>query len=152
DLPSNSISLVLEVNEGPLVRLAVAGAKISQHDLKKLVPVYQEGSVDADLLEEGKRNLRERLERAGYFDAKVDYAVAARELAASKRGGNLMKEFIPYPVERGTPHELSRIEIQGNHSFSPDLLKNRLAITTTTWFTRPHFSRRLLEADVLSMK
>jgi outer membrane protein insertion porin family len=152
DLAGNSIPLVLEVNEGPRVKLAVAGAKISQRDLKKLVPVYQEGSVDADLLEEGKRNLRERLERAGYFDAKVDYAVAARELAGSKTGWKLMEEVITYTVERGTRHELSRIEIKGNHYFSTELLKSRLAITTTTWFTRPHFSRRLLEADALSMK
>src|SRR5215469_14420148 len=72
DSAGNSVPLVLEVNEGPRVKLAVAGAKVSQRDLRKLVPVYQEGSVDADLLEEGKRNLRERLERVGYFDAKVD--------------------------------------------------------------------------------
>src|ERR1700682_455748 len=61
DSKSNTIPLELEVTEGPLVRIAVAGAKFSGGELKKLVPVYQEGAVDADLLEEGKRNLRERL-------------------------------------------------------------------------------------------
>jgi outer membrane protein assembly factor BamA len=152
DSAGNSVPLVLEVNEGPRVKLAVDGAKVSQHDLRKLVPVYQEGSVDADLLEEGKRNLRERLERAGYFDAKVDYAVAAREVASSKTGWKLMEEVITYTVDRGTKHELSRIEIKGNHFFGRDLLMSRLTITTTTSFTRPRFSRRLLEADVLSMK
>ena len=41
----------------------VSGAKFAKGELRRLVPVYQEGAVDADLLEEGKRNLRERLER-----------------------------------------------------------------------------------------
>src|SRR5215469_4152629 len=152
DSAGNSVPLVLEVNEGPRVKLAVDGAKVSQRDLRKLVPVYQEGSVDADLLEEGKRNLREKLERMGYFDAKVDYAVAAREVANSKTGWKLMEEVITYTVDRGTKHELSRIEIKGNHFFGTDLLMSRLSISTTTWFTRPHFSRRLLEADALSTK
>src|SRR6267378_6445970 len=63
DAKSNTIPLELEVTEGPLVRITVAGAKFSGGELKKLVPVYQEGAVDTDLLEEGKRNIRERLER-----------------------------------------------------------------------------------------
>ena len=152
DAAGNSIPLVVEVNEGPRVKLAVAGAKFSQHDLKKLVPVYQEGSVDTDLLEEGKRNLREKLEREGYFDAKVNYSVTAREVAADKAGWKGTEEVITYTVDRGTKHELTRIEIKGNRYFSTDLLKSRLTITTTTWFTRPRFSRRLLESDALSMK
>ena len=69
DKAANTIPLDIEVTEGPRVQLVVTGIKISQGTLKKLVPIYQEGSVDVDLLEEGKRNIRERLERDGYFDA-----------------------------------------------------------------------------------
>src|SRR5229473_1704840 len=78
DAKSNAIPLELEITEGPRVRIAVTGAKFSGGELKKLVPVYQEGAVDADLLEEGKRNIRERLERDGYFDAEVEYATRGR--------------------------------------------------------------------------
>lgn len=52
DAASNTLPLTMEVTEGPLVRVQVTGAKFSKGDLKKLVPIYQEGSVDADLLEE----------------------------------------------------------------------------------------------------
>jgi len=152
DPEENSIPLVLEVNEGPRLKVVVAGAKISQRDLKKIVPVYQEGSVDADLLEEGKRNLRERLEREGYFDAKVEYSVASREVASGKTGWKDAEQVITYTVERGTRHELSRIEFKGNRYFSTDLLKSRLTISTSSLFTRPRFSRRLLETDAQSMK
>ena len=152
DSTANTIPLLLEVNEGPRVKVAVAGAKFSQRDLKKIVPVYQEGSVDTDLLEEGKRNLRERLEREGYFDAKVDYSVQSHEVAGHKARWKGSEEVITYTVERGTRHELSRIEIKGNHFFGTDLLMSRLTIVPTTWFTKPRFSRRLLDADALSMK
>src|SRR5580693_7614510 len=77
---TNTIPLTVEVSEGPRVLVVIEGAKISKGDLKKLIPIYQEGSVDTDLLEEGKRNLRERMERSGYFDARVEYSVNARDI------------------------------------------------------------------------
>ena len=42
----NTLPVTLEVTEGPRVLVEVAGAKFSKRTLKKLVPVYQEGSVD----------------------------------------------------------------------------------------------------------
>ena len=73
---TNSLSLTLDVIAGPTVRVTIVGAKFSRGELRKLIPIYQEASVDVDLLEEGKRNLRERLEREGFFDATVDYTVS----------------------------------------------------------------------------
>src|SRR6266404_7953652 len=62
DAQRNAIPLDLDVTEGPLVKLTLTGAKFSQGELKKLIPIYQEGAVETDLLEEGRRNVRERLE------------------------------------------------------------------------------------------
>ena len=86
DAAKNVIPLDLEVSQGPRVKLMVTGAKFSKGELKRLVPVYQEGAVDADLLEEGKRNLRERLEREGYFDSSVDYTTETKAIAANPNG------------------------------------------------------------------
>ncbi len=152
DGTDNTLALTLEVTEGPRVLVAVNGVKFSQRELKKIVPVYQEGSVDADLLEEGRRNIRERLEREGFFDAKVDYSVAAHEVTGGKSGWKSSEETITYSVERGTKHELKRIEFSGNRYFSTSLLRSRLTISTVSLFTRAHFSRRLMEADAISMK
>ncbi|HXH67819.1 MAG TPA: POTRA domain-containing protein [Candidatus Limnocylindrales bacterium] len=152
DSPSNTIPLALEVTEGPRVRVALVGAKLKSRDLRKMIPVYQEGSVDADLLEEGRRNIRERMEREGYFDASVDYAVTARDVEGAKTGKKGSEEIITYTVQRGSRHQLSRIEFKGNRYFSTDLLKSRLTISTVSLFTRPRFSRRLMDADALSMK
>jgi len=151
DAKSNTIPVELEVTEGPLVRIAVTGAKISTGELKKLVPVYQEGAVDTDLLEEGKRNIQERLEREGYFDAEVEYATSTNEVP--RTGGRKgSEEVITYRVERGDRHRLLRIEITGNHYFDTDLLRSRLAIYPKGFATRGRFSRRLLEYDRDSMR
>jgi outer membrane protein insertion porin family len=146
DAKSNTLPLELEVTEGPRVRIAVVGAKFSSGELKKLVPVYQEGAVDTDLLEEGKRNIRERLEREGYFDAEVEYATSTREVTlASGRKGS--EEVITYRVERGDKHILLRIEITGNRYFGTELLRSRMSIYPKAFATRGRFSRRLLDAD-----
>src|SRR6266851_3005421 len=119
--------------------------------LKKLVPVYQEGAVDADLLEEGKRNIRERLERDGYFDAEVEYATSTNEVTL-KNGRKGTEEVITYRVERGDRHKLMGIEITGNHYFDSELLRSRLTIYPKAYATRGRFSRRLLESDRDSMR
>jgi outer membrane protein insertion porin family len=149
---SNTIPLTLEVTEGPRVLVVVEGAKFSRADLKKLVPVYQEGSVDTDLLEEGKRNLRERMERNGYFDARVEYNVNAREIESKKTGWKGSDETITYEVAKGEKSRLLSIEFSGNHYFSTELLRSRLTITPSSLFTRPRFSQRLMDSDALSMK
>ncbi len=146
DVAKNTIPLELEVTEGPKVQIAITGVKISGGQLKKLVPVYQEGSVDVDLLEEGKRNIRERLEREGYFDAEVEYATATKEVK-QPGGGKGTEEVITFTVERGDRHKLQGIEIAGNHYFATDLLRSRLQIFGASFGTRGHFSRRLVESD-----
>ena len=148
----NTLSLTLEVNEGPRVIIAVSGAKISKGNLKKLVPIYQEGSVDTDLLEEGKRNLRERMERDGFFDAKVDYVVNSRQVTSGKNGWKSEEETITYRIDRGSRHKLLRIEFQGNHYFSTETLRGLLTITPSALFVKPRFSRALLDSDVTTIK
>src|SRR6266403_1788850 len=151
DRKANSVSLKLEVTQGPRVRIAVTGAKFSSGELKKLVPVYQEGAVDTDLLEEGKRNIRERLERNGYFDAGVEYVTSTQEVTLSgKRKGS--EELITYRVERGDRHTLLGIEFTGNHYFNTELLRSRLNIYPKGFQTRGRFSRRLMESDRESIK
>jgi outer membrane protein insertion porin family len=149
---SNSLPLILEVNEGPAIHVTVQGAKFSKGELKKLIPVYQEASVDTDLLEEGKRNLRERMERQGYFDAIVDYAVTSQGVSPSNQELGPKEENIVYKVDRGVRYKGLDIAIAGNHYFSASLLRSRLSITPSSLFVRPRFSRRMLDADVLSMK
>jgi outer membrane protein insertion porin family len=151
DAAKNRVPLEVDVTEGPRVKIMVNGAKFSTGELKKLVPVYQEGAVDADLLEEGKRNIRERLERQGYFDAEVDYETTSHE-APQRGGARGTEEVITYTIERGDRHKLVGVEITGNRYFNTELLRGRLQIFGQGFGTRGRFSRRLVESDRDSLR
>jgi outer membrane protein insertion porin family len=148
----NTITLDLEVTEGPQVDVAVTGAKFSKGELKRLIPVYQEGAVDTDLLEEGKRNVRERLERDGYFDAQVNYTTETKEVEVKEQKSKGTEEVITYHIERGDRHRLVGIEISGNHYFSTELLRSRLQVYGAAFGSRGRFSRRLIDSDADSMR
>ena len=150
DAAKNAVSISLEATQGPRVEVSVSGAKFSDSELKKLIPIYQEGAVDPDLLEEGKRNVRERLEREGYFDADVSYKIEMHDVRTSVWQGT--QEAITYTVERGDKHKLIGIEIAGNKYFDTELLKSRLQIFQGAFGTPGRFSRRLVDTDAQSMQ
>jgi outer membrane protein insertion porin family len=152
DAAKNSVPLTLDVTEGPRVKVEVEGAKFSGGDLKKLLPLYQEGAVDTDLLEEGRKNLRERLERQGYFDATVDYETSTRDVKEKGKGWQGTEEVIKYTVVRGVRHKLIGIEFTGNKYFDTELLESRLQVFQGAFGSRGKFSRRLVEADRASME
>jgi outer membrane protein insertion porin family len=150
DPAKNTVDLTLDVSEGARVKLEVSGAKFSGGALKKLIPIYQEGSVDSDLLEEGKRNVREQLEREGYFDASVEYTTAIQEVQTKNWSGE--EQVISYHIERGDRHKLIGLDITGNRYFDNQLLLSRLQIYKAAFGSRGKFSRRILEADRQSME
>ena len=152
DAAKNTVPLQLEVTEGPRVQVAVVGAKFSSGELKKLIPVYQEGAVDADLLEEGKRNLSDWLQRETYFDAEVNYSIETREVKRTGGDGQGTEQVITYRVERGERHKLVGIEITGNQYFDTELLRSRLQIFGGAFGSRGRFSRRLVDFDAQSMR
>ncbi len=151
DAAKKTVPLELEVTEGPRVQMTLTGAKFSQGELKRLVPIYQEGAVDADLLEEGKRNVLERLERQGYFDAEVNYKTETHDVKSNRSAAQGTEEIITYTVERGERHKLIGIEITGNKYFDTELLRSRLQIFGGAFGSAGRFSRRLVDSDALSM-
>lgn len=148
----NTVPLDLEVTEGARVDVAATGAKLSKGELRKLVPIFQEGAVDPDLLEEGKRNIREQLERDGYFDAQVDYTTETRVVEGKQQKSTGTEELITYHIERGARHKLVGIEITGNHYFSTELLRSRFQVYGAAVGSRGHFSRRLIDSDADSIR
>src|SRR6266403_682341 len=74
---SNRVDLVIDARPGPIVKVHVTSAKLSplpflrDRQMKKLIPIFAEGTVDADLVEEGRRNLIDFFQSKGYFNVKV---------------------------------------------------------------------------------
>ena len=104
---------------GPLVTVVVTGAKLSKRDLKDLVPVYEEGAVDPDLLDEGDDRLRNHFQRQGYFNVRVRHTV--QQLSADH-------ERITYTIDRGQLSKVTAVRITGNRYFDKDLIRQRLSV------------------------
>jgi outer membrane protein assembly complex protein YaeT len=142
DRNTNLLSLELEAFTGPRIRVEVSGARVSAGDLRELLPIYQEGTVDDDLLREGQRNLRAHFEREGYFDTRVTYTTTQQEDT----------EIIRYQIERGERRRLVGIEILGNQYFSDSTLTARLRVAPATFLSPGRFNTRLVEEDVESLR
>src|SRR5438445_294215 len=105
------------------------------------------GTVNEDLLQEGRRNLRDYLERQGYFDAEVDFTTS-EDPAEGQQGST---EVITYRVELGSHHRLIGVAFSGNHYFRDDLLRGRIRIQPAAFASPGRFSSGQLSRDVASL-
>ena len=142
----NTIQPHLDLESGPRITVAVTGASIGRGELNQLVPIYQEESVDPDLLLEGQRNIEQYLQADGYFGAKVDYLV--KNLADSR------SQIITYQVDRGSRHKFVHLQISGNRYFSEQTLRARLYIEPAQFPRFPYgrFSPAYLKQDLQSIQ
>jgi len=152
DAKSNRVPVDFTLFAGQEVRVAVAGAKVPAGTLRRLVPIYQEGAVDEDLLQEGRRSLRDWFERAGYFDTQVSYTVSDAPTDKSSQVVREAARVVSYQVNRGDHHRLVDVEFTGNKYFGPDLLRGRIKIQPAAYASPGRYSTELLQDDVTSIR
>jgi outer membrane protein assembly complex protein YaeT len=142
---TNRLNYVFEVQQGPTVAISTEGEKISKGQLKKLVPVYQENSVDDDLLNEGRRNLRDYLQTQGYFDATVE---VDRQPTPEQNHLNIV-----YRIDPGIRRKLVSVKIDGNKYFSTEIIRERMAVQPSSMLLpNGRLNQRLLNEDLSSIK
>jgi outer membrane protein insertion porin family len=142
---SDRLDYLFKAEEGPMVSILTEGSKISRGQLKKLIPVYQENSVDDDLLNEGRRNLRDYLQMKGYFDASVGLE---RHETPQQNHINLV-----YTIDPGARHKLVAVKIEGNKYFDTDTIRERMAVQPSSLLMENgRFSQRLLADDLTSIR
>jgi outer membrane protein insertion porin family len=152
DPKSNRVPIDFTMYAGLEVRVAVMGAKVPAGTLRKLVPIYQEGAVDEDLLQEGRRSLRDWFERAGYFDTQVSYTVSDAPAEETSRVVRRAARVVTYQVERGDHHRLVNVEFNGNKYFDSELLRSRVKIQPAAYASPGRYSTELLQDDVTSIR
>jgi outer membrane protein insertion porin family len=129
----------LNIRAGPKVSITAIGAKISRGKLQQYVPVFEEHTVDSDLLVEGQRNLRDYLQSEGYFEAEVEYK--------PQRVMNDKSE-IDYIINPGRRHKLVKVDIDGNHYFDTKTIRERLyLLPASLQFRRGRYSESYLRRD-----
>jgi outer membrane protein insertion porin family len=137
---TNQLDYDFQAREGPLVKVRVEGAKYSRTTIERLVPIYEEGTVDLDLVNEGAHNLRADLQGKGYFDATVTH-----EPVHNSPG----EITVLYKVDRGAEHRVDSVRIEGNKYFDHDTLEEHVSVRPANFIERHGtYSQAMVNSDV----
>jgi outer membrane protein insertion porin family len=107
----------LQIEAGPKISIRALETKVSRGKLQQLVPVYEEGSADNDLLTEGAVNLRDYFQDKGYPDVDVTFR---REAVQNDQ------EVINYYIAAGPRRRLVSVNIEGSSYFLDETLRERI--------------------------
>ncbi len=144
DAATDRLNYTFTANQGPEVKVLIEGVKVSKPRLKLLIPIFEEGTIDNDLLNEGSHNIREFLQQQGYFDAKVDVKVI---------GEGTKAERVVYTADKSVNHKVLDVTFAGNKYFSDDILRERLRVQKADAFLRNgRYSQALVQNDVASIQ
>ena len=133
------LDYAFQADQGPVVIIRVNGVKFSKGKVKTLVPVYQEGAVDEDLLNEGNRRIRDYYQRQGYFAVQVTH----------QKTEGTTQTLIEYDVKLGDRQSVVSVTLTGNKYFATDILQPRLSVIKANLFLRHgSYSQALTQADV----
>ncbi|HEX3435745.1 MAG TPA: POTRA domain-containing protein [Pseudacidobacterium sp.] len=137
--PINRLNFGFTANRGPLVRVLVEGASLSKGKIRNLVPIFEEGTVDEDLLNEGDRRIRDYFQRQSYFNAKVTH---------TRHQIDPEHSVITFNVSPGIKHRVDAVTISGNKYFDDDVIRQRLTVVPAGMINRHGlFSQALAQAD-----
>ncbi len=144
DPKTKTVNYRFSANRGPVVNVELEGASLDPDRITRLVPIFEEGSVDEDLLNEGNRRLRDYFQRLGYFNAKVDHerrAVGTNELT------------ILFRVQLGPRSRVEKVAITGNHYFQTGTLMDLVTVHAADVLDHHGvYSQALVTADVTALE
>jgi outer membrane protein insertion porin family len=141
DAETKRVQLTVFIDPGPKVTVTVVGAHVWKRTLTRLLPIYQENSIDQDLVDEGKRNLVSYFQSKSYFSVKVD-----SQLQTQVDHVDLL-----YNVIRGKRHRLSQVRFEGNKHFNQERLRSHIVIEQAKLINRGKYSQDLLKKSVDSL-
>lgn len=137
---TDTVDYGFRLDQGPTVDVHLEGARLSRGKLKKYVPIYEENAVDDDLLNEGRRNIRDYFQTQGYFDVNVDFR---REPVANDH------QHVIFLVDRGHRHKLEDVIVRGNKYFDTETIRERMLIDPAGWLlSHGRFSQSMLSRDI----
>jgi outer membrane protein insertion porin family len=138
---TNRVDVSFKVEVGPSVSVRTVGARLTVipflggREKKKLIPIYSEGAIDQDLVEEGQRNLTDYFQKKGFYDVKVrtDFQKNPDQI------------LVVYTIDHGKKHKVDRILFQGNHELSAKELMYQVTVKKSHIWTHGSVSRKLLK-------
>ena len=143
---TNRVDVSFNVQVGPVVMIRTTGARFSSipfmsgREMKKLIPIFSEGTIDADLVQEGQKNLVDCFQKKGFYDVKVTTDFEQQPDQVS----------LVYKIDRGKKHKVGRIAFRGNDNdrMPAKTLLPQLAIKPSHIWTHGSISQKLLRQSV----
>jgi outer membrane protein assembly factor BamA len=142
---TNRTDVKYDVTEGPRIEIKLAGAHVWGRTQKKLIPMYQENAVDADLVNEGAQDLTSYFQAKGYFGTKVQSQIQKQGSAVT----------VLYQIEKGQRGKVEAIEFHGNQHFSDKDLKSHVLVTKRVPlipFSHGKYSEQLVRKSVKNIE
>ncbi len=145
---TNRVDVSFKVELGPVVTIRTVGARLTLipflagRQMKKLIPIYSEGTVDRDLVEEGQRNLTDYFQKKGFYDATVT-------INFQKQPDQIL---IVYTIDRGKKHKVDRILFQGNYELSAKELMDQVTVKKSHIWTHGSVSQKLLKQSAANIE
>lgn len=143
----NRVDVSFKVNLGPVVTVRTTGAKLTGipflagREMRKLIPIYSERSIDSELVREGQENLTDYLQKKGYFDAavKVNMTRQTDEVA------------LIYEIDRGKKYKVDRITFHGNSDIPSARLAAHITVRKAHFWNHGNLSQQLLKESVSNL-
>jgi len=145
---TNRVDLTFVVDLGPTVIVRTIGARLtflpflSGRERRKLIPIYSEGALDRDLVNQGQQNLIDYFQKDGYFDAKVSVAFERQPDRVA----------VTYQIDRGRKHKVAKILFQGNHEIQTSELLANIPIKKAHIVTRGTYSDKLVQTSAKNIE
>ncbi len=141
---TNRVDVSFKIETGPVVIIRTTGARLSSipfmssREMKRLIPIYSEGAIDSDLVQEGQNNLVDYFQKKGFFDVKVttDFEKQADQLS------------LVYKIDRGKKHKVGRIAFRGNNQIAAKALLPQVAIHKSHIWSHGNISQKLIKQSV----
>jgi outer membrane protein insertion porin family len=145
---TNRADVSFRVDPGPEVVIRITGARLTflpflrGREARKLIPIYSEGAVDRDLVDEGQQNLLDYFQKKGYFDVKVDRSF-------QRQSGKIL---IAYVIDKGKKDKVAGITFKGNRALSADDLLKHIPVKKAHLLGHGAFSAQLLKTSVTNIQ
>jgi outer membrane protein assembly factor BamA len=148
DAATNRANVSFTVEVGPVVNVRTVGAKLTAipflagRQMRKLIPIFSEGTVDQDLVEEGQRNLTDYFQKKGYYDVKVTTEF-------KKQPDHI---DVVYTIDRGKKLKVGSISFHGNNAVTTDDLMGQVAVKKSHIWTHGSLSQKLLKQSASNIE
>ena len=141
---AHKVNYSFSATRGPAVRVVFEGVHPDPDRVKRLIPIFEEGTVDDDLLNEGNRRVRDYYQSLGYFDARVEHKVEP------PRPDEVL---IVYSVDLGLRGRVESVAVEGNRYFDSATLRDLLSVRAASALDRHGlYSQQMVTADVQSLE